>query len=107
MLWIRAASELRIDTIDLVTVMESKLRLFREGNYPPYGGTRIEMNKDRHILYTRGSVWYCQTYTGLYIPQPIGLRIVRSEESLSFFAPETLGLTKMNGTTRSSMVSTR
>jgi hypothetical protein len=92
----RAARDLRIDTVDLVTVMDSKLRLFREGNYPPYRGTRIEMDEDRHILYTRGSVWYYQTYTGLYIPQPIELRIVRSEESPSFIAREILGLTKMN-----------
>lgn len=92
----RAARDLKIDTIDLVTVMDSKLRLFRDGNYPPYRGTRIEMDEDRHILYTRGSVWYYQTYTGLYIPQPIELRIVRSEESPSFIAREILGLTKMN-----------
>jgi len=92
----RAARDLRIDTVDLVTVMDSKLRVFREGQYPPYRGTRVEMDEHRHILYTRGSVWYYQTYTGLYIPQPIELRIVRSEESPSFIAKEILGLTKMN-----------
>ena len=54
------------------------------------------MDDDRHILYTRGSVWYYQTYTGLYIPQPIELRIVRAEESPSFIAREILGMTKMN-----------
>lgn len=92
----QAATDLRIDTVDLVTVMDSKLRLFREGNYPPYRGARIEMDDRRHLLYTRGSVWYYQTYTGLYIPQPIELRIVRSEESPSFIAREVLGLSKMN-----------
>ncbi|ABM96883.1 argonaute/piwi family protein [Methylibium petroleiphilum] len=91
-----AASDLRIDTVDLVTVMDSRLRLFREGNYPPYRGTRIEMDDRRHVLYSRGSVWYYKTYTGLYIPEPIELRIVRSEESPSFIAREILGLTKMN-----------
>lgn len=92
----RAARDLRIDTVDLVTVMDSKLRLFRDGLYPPYRGTRVEIDESRHILYTRGSVWYYQTYTGLYIPQPLELRIVRSEESPSFIAKEILGLTKMN-----------
>lgn len=92
----RAARDLRIDTVDLVTVMDSKLRLFRDGQYPPYRGTRVEMDEHRHILYTRGSAWYYQTYTGLYIPEPIELRIVRSEESPSFIAKEILGLTKMN-----------
>lgn len=92
----RAARDLLIDTVDLVTVMDSKLRLFRDGLYPPYRGTRVEIDESRHILYTRGSVWYYQTYTGLYIPQPLELRIVRSEESPSFIAKEILGLTKMN-----------
>lgn len=92
----RAAADLRIDTVDLVTVMDSKLRLFREGNYPPYRGTRLKLDDRRHLLYTRGSVWYYQTYTGLYIPQPIELRIVRSEESPTFIAREILGLSKMN-----------
>ena len=31
-----AAQEVNIDTVDFVTVMDSKLRLFRDGNYPPY-----------------------------------------------------------------------
>ncbi len=43
----------------------------------------------------RGSVWYYQSDTGLHIPQPIELRIARSEESPSFIAREILGLTSM------------
>lgn len=91
-----AAKDLKIDTVDFVTVMDSKLRLFRDGNYPPYRGTFTQINQDRHLLYTRGAVWYYQTYPGLYIPQPIELRIVKSEESPSFIAREILSLTKMN-----------
>lgn len=91
-----AAQEVKIDTVDFVTVMDSKLRLFRDGNYPPYRGTLVQLADDRHLLYTRGSVWYYQTYPGLYVPRPIELRIVRSEESPKFIAKEVLGLTKMN-----------
>ena len=91
-----AAQEVNIDTVDFVTVMDSKLRLFRDGNYPPYRGTLAQLDADRQLLYTRGSVWYYQTYPGLYVPQPIELRIVRSEESPNFIAKEVLGLTKMN-----------
>ena len=91
-----AAQEVNIDTVDLVTVMDSKLRLFRDGNYPPYRGTLVQLDDDRELLYTKGSVWYYQTYPGLYVPQPIELRIVRSEESPHFIAKEVLGLTKMN-----------
>lgn len=91
-----AAKELKIDTVDFVTIIDSRLRLFRNGNYPPYRGTLAKVNENRHLLYTRGSVWYYQTYPGLYVPQPIELRIVKSEESSSFIAREVLGLTKMN-----------
>ncbi|MEZ5573100.1 MAG: hypothetical protein R3E64_13890 [Halioglobus sp.] len=91
-----AAREMNIDAVDFVTVMDSKLRLFRNGNYPPYRGTFASLDEHRHLLYTRGSVWYYQTYPGLYVPQPIELRIVQSEESPSFLAKEILGLTKMN-----------
>ena len=41
-------------------------------------------------------MWYCQTYPGLYVPPPIELRIVRSEESPDLIAKEVLGLTKVN-----------
>lgn len=91
-----AAQEVNIDTVDFVTVMDSKLRLFRDGNYPPFRGTLARLDDDRQLLYSRGSVWYYQTYPGLYVPQPIELRIVKSEESPSFIAQEILGLTKMN-----------
>jgi len=91
-----AARELHIDTVDLVTIVDSKLRLFRRGQYPPYRGTLVSLEDARHVLYTRGSVWFYKTYPGLYIPEPIELRIVRSEQSPTFLANEILGLTKMN-----------
>lgn len=91
-----AASAVMIDSVDFVTVMDSKLRLFRDGNYPPYRGTLAQLDEDRQLLYTRGSVWYFQTYPGLYVPQPIELRSVKCEESPNFIAREILGLTKMN-----------
>lgn len=92
----QAAKSMRINIVDFVTVMDSKLRLFRDGKYPPLRGTFVQFDEVRHLLYSRGSVWYYQTYPGLYVPQPIELRIVKSEESPSFIAKEILGLTKMN-----------
>ena len=91
-----AARDMNIDAVDLVTIMDSNLRLYRDGNYPPFRGTFAQLDGNRHLLYTRGSVWYYQTYPGLYVPQPIELRIVQSEESPTFIAKEVLGLTKMN-----------
>ncbi len=91
-----AAYDLRIDTVDFVTVMDSRLRLFRNGGYPPYRGTSLVLDEQRQLLYTRGSIWYYKTYPGMYIPQPLELRVVRSEQSPAFLAREILGLTKMN-----------
>jgi hypothetical protein len=91
-----AGKALKIDSIDFVTVLDSRLRLLRNGNYPPYRGTLLHLDDGRHVLYSRGSVWYYCTYPGLYIPEPIELRIAEAEESPSFLAREILGLTKMN-----------
>jgi len=91
-----AAQDLHINTVDFVTILDSRLRIFRQGNYPPYRGTLLDLDGERHLLYTRGSVWFYETYPGMYIPEPIELRIVRSEETPLFLANEVLGLTKMN-----------
>lgn len=91
-----AARALRIDAVDFVTILDSKLRLFRDGNYPPFRGTLARFGDSRMLLYSRGSVWYYQTYPGMYVPQPIELRVVKSEESPMLIAREVLGLTKMN-----------
>lgn len=91
-----AALDARIDSVDFISILDSKLRLFRDGNYPPLRGTLARVTQDRLLLYSRGSVWYYQTYPGLYVPQPIELRIQKSEESPTLVAKEVLGLTKMN-----------
>lgn len=91
-----AASDLRIDTVDFVTVMDSRLRLFRDGAYPPFRGTTLVLDEQRQLLYTRGSIWYYKTYPGMYIPQPLELRVIKSEQSPAFLAKEIMGLTKMN-----------
>ena len=91
-----AAQNVDIDTVDFVTVMDSQLRLFRDGNYPPFRGTLVQFDENKLLLYSRGSVWYYRTYPGLYVPRPIELRVVKSDESPTFIAKEILGLTKMN-----------
>lgn len=91
-----AARDLHIDAIDFVTILDSRLRLFRDGNYPPFRGTLARLDDQRMLLYSRGSVWYYQTYPGMYVPQPLELRVIKSEESPQVIAREVLGLTKMN-----------
>lgn len=92
----RASESLGIDAVDLVSIMDSKTRVFRDGSYPPFRGTLVELAPRQHVLYSRGSVPYYATYPGLYVPQPIEFRTSQSDESPAFIAREILGLTKMN-----------
>ncbi len=88
--------ESRINAADYVTVQRTDMRLLRHGIYPPYRGTHVEFDEKNHLLYTRGAVGYYETYPGLYIPQPLEIRIVESDESPGIICKEILGLTKMN-----------
>ncbi len=92
----QASDEMRVKATDFVTILDSDMNLFRDGDYPPYRGTHIELDKKNHILYTRGSVEYYKTYPGMYVPQPIEIRIQESDESAGVICQEILSLTKMN-----------
>jgi hypothetical protein len=94
--FVRAADAAHVNTTDFLRVSDSRLRLYRNGNYPPYRGTLMSIDAKHHVLYSRGSVPWYQTYPGLYVPQPIELQIERSDESPQQIARELLGLTKMN-----------
>lgn len=92
----QALAEVRVRTKDFVTIQETPIRLFRNGVYPPLRGTHVELSKERHLLFTRGSVRYYGTYPGLYIPQPLEIRIKQADESAETICREILALTKMN-----------
>lgn len=91
-----ATSAEGVSTLDCVTVHDADIRLFREGLYPPHRGTMISLSKTEHLLYTRGSVDYYQTYPGLYVPQPLRITTEHSEGSPAKIAEEILALSKMN-----------
>jgi argonaute-like protein implicated in RNA metabolism and viral defense len=92
----KATTEMQVQAVDFLTIMDSDFRLFRKGIYPPYRGSHIELDKKTHLLYTRGSVKFYRTQTSLYIPQPLEVRIVESDESAHTLCREILALTKMN-----------
>jgi hypothetical protein len=56
----------------------------------------LTLDNSHHVLYSRGSVPWYQTYPGLYVPQPIELMIQKSDESPLQIVREVLALTKMN-----------
>lgn len=92
----QAMQDLGITEYDIVTIMETDLRFFRNNLYPPVRGSLFSLTEDRHILYTRGSIHQYQTYPGMYIPAPLEIRIVSAVSSAKSVCKEVLGLTKMN-----------
>jgi len=92
----KVMQELGVTEYDIVTVMETELRFFRNNLYPPVRGSLFTLSEDRYVLYTRGSVHKYQTYPGMYIPAPLEIRIVKNVSSHKTICREILGLTKMN-----------
>jgi hypothetical protein len=76
-----ATDEVDISAVDFITLLDADMRLQRDGAYPPYRGTHIELDQDTHLLYTRGSVPYYKTYPGKYLPQPLEVRLVQTDEA--------------------------
>jgi hypothetical protein len=95
----QAVAEAEISTHDLLHLRPSDLRLYRDGVYPPLRGTTLELESDEFIIYTKGSVPFFQTYPGMYIPRPLDVRVVSSEQTVRFLAHEILALTKLNWNT--------
>jgi hypothetical protein len=90
---------LGIGSSDLLSLRRAYTKLFRPGSYPPQRGTLWTLERERHILYTRGSVPFYETYPGLYVPRPIEFRVHDPEETPVALASELLVLTKMNWNT--------
>ncbi|KAB7726649.1 hypothetical protein F5984_23770 [Rudanella paleaurantiibacter] len=91
-----AVYEMGIGKVDFVTILDSNVRMLRDGMYPALRGTHIELDKNIRLLYTKGSVEYYRTYPGPYIPQPLEVRVVESDVSPDIICEEILALTKMN-----------
>lgn len=92
----QAARAKDIEYLDIVSIAPSYIRLFRTGSYPPLRGTLLSLDSQTHILYTKGSVDFFETYPGMYIPRPKLFRCDATEQTPRFLAQEILGLTKMN-----------
>ena len=91
-----AMKEFLVTEYDIIAVMETNIRFFRDNPYPPVRGSLFSLSEDRHVLYTRGSVHQYQTYPGMYIPAPLEVRIIKRASSVQTICREILGLTKMN-----------
>jgi hypothetical protein len=92
----QAARNLNINQVDLITLRKSDFRLYRQGSYPPMRGTHMSLSDNFHILYSRGSVPFYETYPGKYIPRALEIKIAQYDESPNLICDEILSLTKMN-----------
>lgn len=92
----QAVKKYFINQLDLVSIQQADIRLYRQGNYPPMRGTHMSRSDKFHVLYTRGSVPYYETYPGKYIPSPLEIRLAQYDESPNLICDEVLSLTKMN-----------
>jgi len=86
----------KISEYDLMSIRKTGTRLYRIGNYPPVRGMLWDLDDTNHVMYTRGSVYFYETYPGKYIPHPILFKTELSERPSDVLATEILGLTKMN-----------
>lgn len=81
--------------IDLVSLRQTGLYLFREGKYPPLRGTYCAL-EGQHFLHTMGFIPYLNTYPGAYIPEPWQITDHHGESAPKELLCEVLALTKMN-----------
>jgi hypothetical protein len=93
-----AASELDLEELDLtwLTDQSEDVRLFRNGTNPVLRGTVLSLDREQHLVYTRGSVGFYRVYPGMYVPRPIGLRLARNGSDPMALAREVLALSKLN-----------
>jgi len=94
--FISGIGKFKISEYDLMSVRKTGTRLYRIGNYPPVRGMLWDLDDINHVMYTRGSIYFYETYPGKYIPHPILFKTELSERPSEVLAKEILGLTKMN-----------
>ena len=86
----------KISIYDLITLDRSRIRLYREGYYPPLRGTWATLEPKSHILYTRGSVAFYEEYPGMYVPQSLLVKFFHSEGQCAGTMKDLLLLSKLN-----------
>jgi hypothetical protein len=59
-------------------------------------GSVLSLNAREHLVYTRGSVDFFQTYPGQYVPRPLHFNCDETMSTPRALSREILALTKMN-----------
>ncbi|SKC45887.1 argonaute/piwi family protein [Ohtaekwangia koreensis] len=83
--------------IDLVTIKNSEIKLFRTtGKYPVARGTLFEIDATEGVLFTTGYIPHFETFPGVHMPLGKSIQIFEGESTLRNVCKEILALTKMN-----------
>jgi hypothetical protein len=91
-----ALAELGISYFDFVAVAYSSVRFFRIGKEPPIRGTVIELQRNKHLVYTRGYIPFLKLYPGMRIPTPLLVVHEGGSGAVRDIVEEMLALTRMN-----------
>lgn len=96
--FLAAADQAGLASCELLWLTHSDNAMLIRGThyYPPLRGTLFSLSAQEHVLYTHGSVPYYQTYPGMYVPRPLGIRPATIDRPINEVAAEILSLTKLN-----------
>lgn len=92
-----AADSAGVGLVELIWIQRRGVpRLFRAGQLPPLRGTTLHLEESAIVVYTRGSIELFRTYPGMYVPQPLLLRMASPATEPISAARDVLALSKMN-----------
>lgn len=85
-----------VQTLDLLSVRRSGIRLFRDATYPVLRGTSLAFDEATGLVYLRGSVPQFRTYPGMYVPSSLEYELAYGEMTATQIAKELVALSKLN-----------
>jgi len=91
-----AIAEAGVSFADFVAVEYPSVRFFRVGKEPPIRGTVIQLERRKHLVYTRGYVPFLKLYPGMRIPTPLLVCHEGGSGAVRDIVEELLALTRMN-----------
>lgn len=91
-----AATDERVEILDLVSVRRAGTRVLRVAVPPVLRGTTLLFDKRAGIVYLKGTVPYFRTYPGMYVPRALEFTLDDGETTPLDLAKELLELSKLN-----------
>jgi len=85
-----------VQTLDLISIRRSEIRLFRDAIYPVLRGTTLTFDQSSGIVYLRGSVPQFRVYPGMYVPSSLEYHLAYGEVDSPQIAKELVALSKLN-----------